>query len=200
MKPTDNINIVYVDINDLIPADYNPRKATEKEFDKLAENIMQFGFVDPVLANSNPARKNIVIGGHFRLRVAKKLGYTKVPVVYLDIADIEKEKELNVRLNKNTGTFDFEMLANMFEVQDLTDWGFSMGELGMSETENEEEKPSKNKEVDPGSLGEYSVITLKFTNDKYLEILDLFHQAKDGLGFETNEELIENLLKDNVQL
>ncbi len=45
----------------------------------------------------------MVIGGHFRLKVAKDLGYTEVPVVYIDIPDIEREKELCLRLNRNQG-------------------------------------------------------------------------------------------------
>lgn len=123
--PTEKINIVYVDINDLQNADYNPRKATEKEFNDLKANIAKFGFVDPVIVNSNADRHNIIIGGHFRVRVAKSLNIKTVPVVYLDIADIAKEKELNVRLNKNTGTFDFDILANLFDEADLKDWGFT---------------------------------------------------------------------------
>lgn len=186
------LKIEYVEVNDLQFADYNPRKATESEFNQLKENIQKFGFVDPILVNSNEARKNIIIGGHFRVRVAKALGYKLIPVVYIDIEDINKEKELNVRLNKNTGSFDFDMLSNIFEVEDLTNWGFTFGELGIGGPEG------ANKEIDPKELGEMSLITLKFPNDEYLEVLDLFKQAKEGLGFSTNEELIINLLKDNV--
>lgn len=191
---TENINIEYVKIEDLIFAEYNPRKASEKEFADLKDNIEKFGFVDPIVVNINPDRKNIIIGGHFRVKVAKSLGIDKVPVIYINLPNIELEKELNVRLNLNTGSFDYEILANEFEVEDLTAWGFTLGDLGMEETKN------TNKEIDSGSLGSESIITLKYPNDKYLEILELMKQAKDGLGFITNEELIENLLKDNVQL
>ncbi|QQS44712.1 ParB N-terminal domain-containing protein [Candidatus Roizmanbacteria bacterium] len=55
------------------------------------------------MVNSSPNRKDIVIGGHFRLEIAKQLRYTEVPVVYVNIPDEDKEKELNLRLNKNTG-------------------------------------------------------------------------------------------------
>ena len=70
----------------------------------------------------------MVIGGHFRLKVAKDLGYTEIPVVYVDIPDIEKEKELNIRLNKNLGEWDYELLAN-FDESILTDIGFMSEEL-----------------------------------------------------------------------
>jgi ParB-like chromosome segregation protein Spo0J len=59
--------IVEVPINDLRAADYNPRKWDEKSTKNLTASLEVFGMVDPILANSAPKRKNIVIGGHFRL-------------------------------------------------------------------------------------------------------------------------------------
>ena len=66
--------------------------------------------VDPIIANSAPKRKGTVIGGHFRLYVAGILGMAEVPVVWVDIPDEKKEKELNLRLNRNQGKFDYELL------------------------------------------------------------------------------------------
>lgn len=122
------IQTVEVPINDLIPADYNPRKHDEVASGQLKQSILRFGLVDPVISNSSPERKNIIIGGHFRWEVAKELGYETVPVVYVDIPDIEKEKELNLRLNKNTGEFDWDLLAK-FDESFLSDVGFSTEEL-----------------------------------------------------------------------
>lgn len=122
------LNIVYVPINYLKPSAYNPRKWNESQITTLKESITRFGLVDPVLCNSSPERNNIVIGGHFRLKVAKELGIKEIPVVYIDIPDIEKEKELNVRLNKNLGEFDFELLKDFGEAF-LEDVGFNSEEL-----------------------------------------------------------------------
>lgn len=125
------LQIVYVPIDSLIPADYNPREATEAQVFQLKENISKFGFVDPVIVNSAPGRNNIIIGGHFRVRVAKQMGYTQVPAVFLNIPAIELEKELNVRLNKNTGQFNLDMLANNFNMEALQAWGFTTKDLGL---------------------------------------------------------------------
>lgn len=122
------IQTVEVPINDLIPADYNPRKHDDVASEQLKQSILRFGLVDPVISNSSPERKNIIIGGHFRWEVAKELGYETVPVVYVDIPDLEKEKELNLRLNKNTGEFDWDLLAK-FDESFLSDVGFSTEEL-----------------------------------------------------------------------
>jgi len=123
-----NLKIEYVDINQLKPAEYNPRKANKKQIDDVKKSIERFGLVDPLIVNSSENRKNIVIGGHLRLKVAKEMGYKEVPVVYVNIQDLEKEKELNLRLNKNTGEFDFDLLAN-FDENFLLDVGFSNEEL-----------------------------------------------------------------------
>ncbi len=123
-----HIQTVEVPINELVPADYNPRKHDEVATEQLKQSIQRFGLVDPIIINSSVNRKNIIIGGHFRWEVAKELGYQTIPVVYVDIPDLEKEKELNLRLNKNTGEFDWNLLAK-FDESFLADVGFSSSEL-----------------------------------------------------------------------
>ena len=122
------IQTIEVPIMDLVSPDYNPRKHDDLAKEQLKESIRRFGIVDPIVANSAPTRKNIIIGGNFRWETIKELGYKTVPVVYVDISDLEKEKELNIRLNKNTGEFDWDLLAK-FDESFLADIGFSSGEL-----------------------------------------------------------------------
>ncbi|PJA87304.1 MAG: hypothetical protein CO141_00050 [Candidatus Moranbacteria bacterium CG_4_9_14_3_um_filter_42_9] len=124
----ENLKITFVDVNSLKVAAYNPRKWDDAKKEKLKESIERFGLVDPIIVNSAPERKNIVIGGHFRLAVAKELKIQEVPVVYLNIPDIEKEKELNLRLNKNVGEWDIELLKS-FDLGVLLNVGFDDGDL-----------------------------------------------------------------------
>lgn len=124
----EQIKIVEVPINELRAAEYNPRKHSKKQMEQLKESVKRFGVVDPVICNSALERKNVIIGGHFRVEAFKELGITTVPVVYVQIDDIVKEKELNLRLNKNTGDFDLELLAE-FDESFLKDIGFDSQEL-----------------------------------------------------------------------
>ena len=121
-------------IDDLISAEYNPRQLTKSQYSDLKDSIKRFGIVDPMIVNTHTERKNILVGGHQRVKVAKDLGFKEVPCVEVDL-NPDQEKELNVRLNKNTGDWDFDALANYFEVEDLTDWGFSEDELSFFEEE-----------------------------------------------------------------
>lgn len=119
--------------------------------------MTRYGIVDPLLVNSAKERKNIVIGGHFRLSVFKELGITTVPVVYVNIPDIKKEQELNIRLNKNTGEFDWDLLSK-FDETFLSDVGFSSEDLdNIFEVENTEEQFDLNKELKKLNIENISV-------------------------------------------
>ena len=83
--------------------------------------------VDPIIINSD----NTVVGGHQRLRIMRELGAEYVPTVRVNLSK-QDEMELNIRLNKNSGEFDLDVLANNFEVDELKDWGFKDIELGFN--------------------------------------------------------------------
>lgn len=124
----DGLKISYLPPDSLTPAPYNPRTWDEAAMAQLKESIKRFGICDPFIANSAPERQNIVIGGHMRLQAAKELGIKIVPAVFVNIPDIDKEKELNLRLNRNTGEFDWNLLADFGETM-LADVGFTSEEL-----------------------------------------------------------------------
>lgn len=132
------MEIKQVPIKQLKFSEYNPRKFNEKQLDDVKESLKRFGFVEPIVVNSNPDRFNIIIGGHLRVRAAKLLDYEEIPVAYVNIPDIKKEKELNLRLNKNLGDWDWELLAD-FDEEILFDVGFTDAEL----------KKNINEEIEP---------------------------------------------------
>lgn len=123
-----DLAVLYVPLAELKPAAYNPRKWDKEALKQIKESIKRFGVVDPLVVNGADNRRNVVIGGHFRLAALKELGHPTVPIVYVNISDEAKEKELNLRLNKNTGEFDFDLLAR-FDESILSDIGFASEEL-----------------------------------------------------------------------
>lgn len=127
-KPDEQLKISYVPLAALKAAAYNPRKWSKEQLEALMESIRRFGTVDPCIVNIAPKRKHIVIGGHMRLAAMKALGYAEAPVVYVNIPDEAKERELNLRLNRNTGEFDLNLLAE-FDESILSDVGFTSEEL-----------------------------------------------------------------------
>lgn len=132
-------------ISELVPAEYNPRQLDKKEFADIQLSLEKFGFVDPVIVNTHPDRRNIIVGGHQRVKVAQSMGWTEVPVFHVEL-DAGDERELNVRLNKNSGSWDWDKLANEFDLPDLLEWGFTTDDLdafGTDEPETDDEKPEK---------------------------------------------------------
>lgn len=144
----DKLTVEQVNINQLKPATYNPRCWSEEATKNLRQSIKRFSLVDPIIVNSARKRKNTVIGGHFRLKVAKELGYTMIPVIYVNIPNVDKEKELNLRLNKNVGEWDYELLKE-FDETILSDIGFNSEELDeIFDIESEPELFDLQKELD----------------------------------------------------
>ena len=116
-----------VKIEELEPATYNPRQISTKQFYDLKESITKFGMVDPLIVN----KCYTIVGGHQRYKICKQLGYKEIGCIILDL-DKEQERELNIRLNKNTGDFDMDILANEFDIDQLVDWGFKHIDLDVN--------------------------------------------------------------------
>lgn len=118
------MKIINVKIKDIRLSEYNPRKLSPESKKQLKKSIETFGLVDPIILNENINRKNVLIGGHQRLKIWKELKYKDIPCIYVNLP-IDQEKELNIRLNKNQGEFDFKLLEKNFKHDNLVNWGFS---------------------------------------------------------------------------
>ncbi|MDD3238521.1 MAG: site-specific DNA-methyltransferase [Lachnospira sp.] len=121
-------------IADLVPAAYNPRKALkpgDAEYEKIKNSITEFGYVDPIIVNSDMT----IIGGHQRVTVLKDLGYTEIDCIIIEV-DKTKEKALNVALNKITGEWNKELLADL--IKDLQNSDFDVSFTGFEPPEIEQ--------------------------------------------------------------
>jgi hypothetical protein len=132
-------------IADLIPAPYNPRQSTAKQEKHLKESLEKFGLVEPIIFNK---QTGYIVGGHFRVRELKKLGITEIECVIVDLNEAD-EKELNIRLNANTGSWDWDTLANDWDVVDLEAWGL---EIPQFDTVEELEASEDDYEVPEGGI------------------------------------------------
>jgi ParB-like chromosome segregation protein Spo0J len=141
-------------ISELTPAPYNPRESTEKQELQLKQSLEKFGIVEPIIYNK---RTGYIVGGHFRTRELQKLGYTEIECVIVDLSE-EDERELNIRLNANTGQWDWDELANNFELTELNDWGLEVPNMKYIDEVEDEPKIDTQK------------ITLEYTPDEYNQV------------------------------
>jgi DNA modification methylase len=163
-------------LDSLRPAAYNPRKklkSGDKEYEKIKSSIKEFGYVEPIIVNYDMT----VIGGHQRLTVLKDLGYTEAQCVVLHIEDENKVKALNIALNKITGAWNEQLLADL--LVDLQNVDFNLDLTGFEAPEVEQlfskvhdkdvkeddfdvdeelKKPSVSKQGDIWLLGRHRVI------------------------------------------
>jgi ParB-like chromosome segregation protein Spo0J len=154
-------------ISDLIPAPYNPRQSTAKQEKHLKESLEKFGLVEPIIFNK---QTGWIVGGHFRVRELKKLGITEIECVIVDLNE-DDEMELNIRLNANTGEWDWDTLANDWEVVDLEKWGLDIPQFDrVEELEASEEEEFKTLELKFNAWDYKNVVArLKHIDSKSLE-------------------------------
>lgn len=99
-----------IPIKELKAAKYNPRKITDRESRKLKESIKEYGLVQNIIINKD----NTIIGGHQRVQACAELGILEVPCVRLNLDD-DKERALNIAMNKIGGDFDNSALTELLK-------------------------------------------------------------------------------------
>lgn len=176
-------------VADLLPAEYNPRKDLkpgDAEYEKLKRSITEFGYVEPVIWNQTTGR---VVGGHQRLKVLQEMGMTEIDCVIIEVSE-EKEKALNIALNKISGDWDTDKLALLItDLQgsdlDVSLTGFEPAEIdalfkddikeGVKDddfdVEAELKKPPITKSGDIWTLGNHRLICGDSTKAETLELL-----------------------------
>lgn len=126
------MRIEEIEIDKIIPAKYNPRKDLKRgdpEYENLKKSIIEFDYVDPIIWNQ---RTGHIVGGHQRFKILKELGRTKLLVSVVDVP-LEKEKVLNVGLNKINGEWDEKALEEL--LREITTFDIDMGLTGFSDDE-----------------------------------------------------------------
>lgn len=171
------LQIQEMNINDITPADYNPRidlNENDDEYKKIKNSIQEFGYVDPIIWNK---RTGNIVGGHQRYTVLKDLGHEKVDVSVVDMSE-QDEMALNIALNKVEGDWDKDKLKEVIadlEQDKLMFTGFDddeidslMNDVDIEEFFESEETPAKNNEEQQsgGDKLDTAIELLQLVHDK----------------------------------
>ncbi len=167
-------------VNEIFENAANPRKISRESGNQLRRSIEKFGLCEPIAVNQN----GLIIGGHQRFRLLQSMGQYEIDCFVPDrLLSNEEVQELTIRLNKNGGEWDFDILANEWDTNELINWGFTEKELELFEAEKipgkddgfDEELPSqpKTKPGDIYQLGNHRLICGSATDHGVVEkILD----------------------------
>lgn len=178
--------IEYVNVADLKPYAKNAKKHSKEQVQKIAASIKRFGFRQPVIVDADMT----LIAGHGRIEGAKVAGLKQVPAIIttdLTPAEARAYRLADNKLNESDWSMDLvrEEMGDLPE--DLLDvTGFDpdlvLGSAG------------DDAEVEMGDLGETSVISFTYPHQEYLAIMERLQVAREALGCETQEELLEKLV------
>ena len=163
------MEIINVPIDKLRPAKYNPRldlQQTDKEYQDIKRSIVEFTLVEPLVVNKDMT----VIGGHQRLKVLKNLQYKEVPCIVVDL-DKQKEKMLNIALNKISGDWDRPRLKDLLEELDSGEFdvnltGFDEKEIETLMTQFHQDEYNTDFELPDGEKAPFQQMTFTLADEQ----------------------------------
>jgi len=161
----------------LCPLEKNPRTLSKDQYANLKKSLEKFGLTNKPIVTQDYQ----IISGHQRVKIMHDLGHDIIECLVPSRELTEKEiEELNIRMNKNTGGWDFDILANVWDEEELIEYGFTEKDLGLDPESLlnealEEDKPK------------HAIVTLKIENMSDLEgtqaLLDTLIQKIDSASY-----------------
>ena len=132
------MNVEVVKIKDIKSNPNNPRVIKDDKFHKLCESIKEFPRMlelRPIVVNDDM----VVLGGNMRLKALKHLGLTEAPVIKASELTEEQQRQFIIKDNAGFGEWDWEMLANEWDLEELDRWGIDVPAFPETELEAEED-------------------------------------------------------------
>jgi len=172
-----------VKISEIKPNPNNPRLIKDEKFAKLVKSIKGFPEmleIRPIVVNSDM----IVLGGNMRLKACKEAGLKEIPVIFADDLTEEQQREFIIKDNVGFGEWDWEMIANEWDPEQLDDWG-----LETWRTNTDDIDLDKFFEEDNTEREEKNKIILEYSEEDYSLVVDAFSKHSGS-----KEQIIFKLL------
>lgn len=132
------MNFRTVKLAEIKPNPNNPRLIKDDKFHKLIKSIQEFPKmleIRPIVVNSDM----IVLGGNMRLKACKEAGLKEVPIVLADDLTEDEQRQFIIKDNVGFGEWDWEMLANEWDSEQLEEWGLNVPDFSVTEEPTAEE-------------------------------------------------------------
>ena len=198
-----------VKISELKPNPNNPRIIKDAAFKKLVQSIKDF----PEMIEAREIVVNtdmVILGGNMRYRALKEAGITEVPVKIVDWPD-DKQREFVIKDNVSGGEWDYDALANQYEIEELSAWGLELPEMTDIQAEVEEDEAPEVSQEPPVSklgeiyqLGRHRVMCGDSTDKASVELLMagekadmVFTDPPYGYSYESNHQKTHKMLKND---
>lgn len=187
------MKIEKVKITDLVSNPNNPRIIKDYKFKKLVQSIKDFPeMLDlrPIIINDNM----IVLGGNMRLKACQEVGLKEVPIIRANELTKEQQAEFIIKDNVGFGEWDWDILANEWENDDLYKWGIDIPEWQTLD-EQESNSNESNLNTPKSSDDDYSTYELVMLHDNKLLLLETLNKIKTSYLFEKQEDALMELIR-----
>jgi hypothetical protein len=173
----------------------NPRIIKGYKFEKLVKSIKDFPKMmelRPIIVND----QNVILGGNMRYKAAVEAGLTEVFIVQAKDLTEKQQEEFIIKDNSSFGEWDWDLLANEWEVKELSDWGLDLPKIYF----DEDVEPNIDKDIFDHELDTYinakvKQITLYFNSDDYEETIKDLINIRDKESLEDNTQVFLYLIK-----
>ncbi len=176
------MQVTTVKLSEIKPNENNPRLIKDDKFNKLVKSIKEF----PEMLNIRPIVVNddmVILGGNMRLKACKEAGLKEVPIIKASSLTPEQQREFIIKDNVGFGEWDWELIANEWDAEQVTDWGLDIPDFVQDNEKDEYEKQS-------GLFPLAIILTKKDYNE--------WQQFKKGYGLRGDTDAFIKLFKDNT--
>lgn len=175
----------------------NPRLIKDDKFHKLVKSIQDFPEmlkIRPIVVNADM----VVLGGNMRLKACKEAGLKEVPIIKAGDLTEDQQKEFIIKDNVGFGEWDWDMIANEWDEEELGEWALDVPNFGVDDMTNNEDYNGLDQlsKLDKFMDSELKRLFLVFDNETFLKVVDWFEKKQNDLNVENNSEVILKLLEN----
>ena len=173
----------------------NPRLIKDDKFTKLVQSIKDFPEmleIRPIVVNSDM----VVLGGNMRLKACKEAGLKEVPIIIADNLSEEQQREFLIKDNVSGGEWDFEMLAEDWDVEQLEDWGLDVWHNDELSNLNEYEGLDAESKLDKFLNSELKRMFLVYDNDTFENVISWFNKQQEKHELKNHSQVILKLMEN----
>jgi hypothetical protein len=160
----------------------NPRLIKDDKFKKLCKSIQEF----PEMLELRPIVVNkdmIVLGGNMRLKACQEIGLTEVPIIVAENLTEEQQREFLIKDNVSGGEWDWDILANEWEVEQLNEWGLDVWEKPSEVDYSILDEEDLSGQLEDMASGVKKAIQIEFEAEHYEEAYELVKFWRDKGGY-----------------
>lgn len=173
----------------------NPRIIKDDKFSKLVKSIQEFPKmleIRPIVVNADM----VVLGGNMRLKACKEAGLKEVPIIFADDLTEDEQRQFIIKDNVGFGEWDWDMLANEWDTQELNDWGLVVWHSDNMSNANDYEGLDQSSKLDKFLDAEIKRMFLVYDNETFENVVSWFNNLQEKHGLENHSQVILKLMEN----